>query len=539
MVNVTNHNFSNCLTEFKGDIADSSFICLDFEFCGLHTNKGPTISLFDSPSERYQILRQSCRDFTILQCGITIFHYDKPMRVYKCKTYNFSLFPADFRSITRQTVFESSACEFLKRFDFDFNKCIYGGLSFLNEDEIETTTKESKRSGYVDGIVLNGVKSDFRMRKLTQLTKWYSEGPSGESISIDCFSRGMLEVIQADISEQFPNVTVVNPPGESSLLVITKVTPVEKEEFFKEKAASEERDTFNAIGFTHVVRLIREHKKPIIGHNILMDIMYLHEKCFKPLPESYEEFKSSVNANFPPIYDTRHIISNLKCELKSDLKHKETFRGTSLLRLYEECKGTQIRGQLYQPAVLDNLAGGTGMREHDAGYDSYLVGVVFVRLAHFYCLYKNSSPNIKPFHFQDYLRELHQFRSCLNLIRCHVTHIDLTRPDPETKRPQWLQVSTRDGSGIQVEEVKCTFSAFGDVSVRKRSENSCLVAMPSVNMAAGLLLEMRDHEKFKVDRYEPSHVLYQAAAAVSCVGVLSVVGGLFLFRNRLPSITNW
>jgi hypothetical protein len=218
----------------------------------------------------------------------------------------------------------------------------------------------------------------------------------------------------------------------------------------------------------------------------------------------------------------------MKVELKRDEKYKELFKGTSLLNLYEECKCESVKGLLYQPQILDNLGEECGMREHDAGYDSCLVGHVFLRLAHFYTLWKYNSPCIKPFHFQDYLREFSKFENCLNLIRSALSHVNLSKEDPETKRPQWLLVTERNRAAIDVQHLKCVFSAFGDVSVRNFSRYSCLVAMPSIGMAAGLLVEMKDHVKYRVERYDPS--MTNKSVVIALMGSLGILAGCIMIK---------
>ena len=533
MVEVTSQNFEEKLTELDLDLQEASFTCLDFEFSGLHTNRCPNISLFDSPQERYSTLRESVKDFTVLQCGLSVFRYDRISRIYHCKTYNFWIFPRANEWFSRQTQFESSACEFLMKFDFDFNKCFYGGIPYLNEEEIRTAQRQlTKSHEYVKDIVLNDVKLGFRKRKLDMLAKWAIDSRPGEVIEIDCMSGGMCSVLLADVNQEYDDLIASKPKGESCLLVIKKATTEELAARSNSNKEVLEQKFEKAIGFTHVVRLIKKHRKPIVGHNLLMDLLFIYEKFHEPLPESFLQFKQKMHNAFPTIFDTRHIISNMKVELRKDEKYKELFRGTSLLSLYEECTSENVKGLMYQPLILDNLGEECGMREHDAGYDSCLVGHVFLRLAHFYALWKYNSPSVKPFHFQDYLREFSKFENSLNLIRSALSHISLSRDDPETKRPQWLLVSDRNKSNIDKEHVRCVLSAFGDVSVKTVSPHSCLVAMPSIGMAAGLLVEMKNHNKYKVVRYEQSKSWVNEFLGLAVIGSFGLIAGCLYFKYR-------
>ena len=428
MIDVTIQNFGETLCKVEDDLKKASFTCLDFEFSGLHTHNGPSISLFDTPQERYKILSQSCKEFTVLQCGISIFCYDTITRTYHSNTYNFSLFPRDFQSISRQTYFESSACEFLMKFDFDFNKCFYGGVPYLNEKEILSLQEDNKpKVKCATDIVLNDVKSNFRQKKLNHLTKWSFQSRIGDTMNVDCMSPGMQEILRYDVLEQFDDLIPEIQPQEFSDFIIRKATAEAKEEFLQALEHSANQKLREAIGFTHIIRLMRKYKKPIVGHNLLMDILFIYEKFFESLPDSYTDFKKMVAKEFPPIYDTRHILNNIKVELKTDKKYKDFLRGSTLLNLYKECNRDCIKGLIYQPTIIDNMSESCGMKEHDASYDACLVGHVFIRLAHFYTMWKCNSPSIKAFHLQDYFREFSKFKNCVNLIRCDVTHINLEK----------------------------------------------------------------------------------------------------------------
>jgi len=42
------------------------------------------------------------------------------------------------------------------------------------------------------------------------------------------------------------------------------------------------------IGFSKVFKLLVNLKKPIIGHNIFLDLMFMHQQFYKPLPRTYD-----------------------------------------------------------------------------------------------------------------------------------------------------------------------------------------------------------------------------------------------------------
>ena len=169
MVDVTIKNFAAVVEQFENNLVNANFVCLDFEFSGLHTHRCPKVSLFDTPKERYHILRESCKDFSPLQCGITVFSYDSTSRSYDATSYNFALHPRSFKTFSENVIYETAACQFLTSHDFDFNKSFYGGIPFLNEEQIKELEVFTGPSLPVEDILLNDVKKEYRERKHKQL----------------------------------------------------------------------------------------------------------------------------------------------------------------------------------------------------------------------------------------------------------------------------------------------------------------------------------------------------------------------------------
>ena len=51
--------------------------------------------------------------------------------------------------------------------------------------------------------------------------------------------------------------------------------------------------------------MLKDAKKPLIGHNPMYDIAFLYEQFIEPLPDSFIEFCCKWKENFPVIYDTK------------------------------------------------------------------------------------------------------------------------------------------------------------------------------------------------------------------------------------------
>ncbi|KAJ2850384.1 hypothetical protein IWW36_001936 [Coemansia brasiliensis] len=70
-----------------------------------------------------------------------------------------------------------------------------------------------------------------------------------------------------------------------------------------------------------VFEMIR-HKKPLVIHNGLFDLVYLYQSFFGPLPDSYESFVFDLTKMFPAgIYDTKFMAEKLELGTASFLAY--------------------------------------------------------------------------------------------------------------------------------------------------------------------------------------------------------------------------
>lgn len=65
-------------------------------------------------------------------------------------------------------------------------------------------------------------------------------------------------------------------------------------------------------GFTHIIDLLIEAKKPLVGHNMIFDVMFLYYQFIDDFPETYDEFTKAWADNFPLTYDTKLLSSYAK-----------------------------------------------------------------------------------------------------------------------------------------------------------------------------------------------------------------------------------
>lgn len=152
------------------------------------------------------------------------------------------------------------------------------------------------------------------------------------------------------------------------------------------------QEIVDAAGFAQIMDLLRESKKPAVGHNLSFDVAYsLH--CFvSPLPPSWEEYRRLVQWQFPGgLFDTKHIAKTLfeespePIETSLDILFKLlTVEEFSCDDLKKQVEAADIipRSNLvvHDQGFEDYASVAPGECAHEAGYDAFMTGAVFACL---------------------------------------------------------------------------------------------------------------------------------------------------------------
>jgi len=124
-------------------------------------------------------------------------------------------------------------------------------------------------------------------------------------------------------------------------------------------------------GFTEIVEILSESKIPIIGHNMIYDVMLLYHQFLGDFPETYEEFTKKWSEAFPMTYDTKLLSSYCK-------KIKKTW----LEAAYTQCIEDQSLKEFIQFEYSEGFGRyKDGGQAHEAAYDAYMTGVLFATIA--------------------------------------------------------------------------------------------------------------------------------------------------------------
>jgi hypothetical protein len=127
-------------------------------------------------------------------------------------------------------------------------------------------------------------------------------------------------------------------------------------------------------------------KKPLIGHNMLYDVLYLYQQFVADLPDTFLEFREKWVSLFPMTFDTKVLTSN-----------SGHFHRTDLGKAYEKCsldgkmKASNCKVQFDENQGFLRYGSPAAQKEerlqeafyHEAAYDAYMTGFVFIQTLRF------------------------------------------------------------------------------------------------------------------------------------------------------------
>lgn len=237
----------------------------------------------------------------------------------------------------------------------------------------------------------------------------------------------------------------------------------------------------HAIGFSKVIDAISKSKKPVVGHNALLDFVYVFNQFYKPLPDTLAQFKAELGELFPVIYDTKHVT------LRSPLV--ENMKSTSLSALFEYVRehvkpgpesllAPDERFDAYRQALKAEADGEQNLLCHEAGFDAFMTAVCFLGLLAHDAEGKLLSDDaiVGAAQLDARLKDMEAFKNQINLMISDERFLDLANPTQTIDRSRVYRVTStkRKIHQVRMEDV---FQASKIHRVVRESEQEAFVVL--------------------------------------------------------------
>lgn len=187
----------------------------------------------------------------------------------------------------------------------------------------------------------------------TRVAEWAASAVLEDTLHLDNFNicqgdKRLSYVVHKELRQRCPHIWTFQDSGQIQVKKISEVQRKEYEEN-KEKHKSLEEDMLDSLlGFSRLFKLLIELKKPIVGHNLLLDLMIMYNQFHEQLPTQFSDFKEKIHKLFPVIYDTKFLSYEMKKILKKeDLWHSNVL--SNLYHYFKEGRGRHV--VLYSPII--------------------------------------------------------------------------------------------------------------------------------------------------------------------------------------------
>uniref|UniRef100_A0A023EY28 Putative polya-specific ribonuclease parn-like domain-containing protein 1 n=1 Tax=Triatoma infestans TaxID=30076 RepID=A0A023EY28_TRIIF len=533
MVSVTRHNFDTVFPQFESDLKKCSYVSLDCEFSYLPIDDFEN-SFFDNGEDRYLKIRNHLQSTVVLQVGLSLFTFMRDLKKYNASLYRFYIVPRPFGPVEMPLLFKSSNVQFLCRNKFDFNKCFYDGISFLNE------TQESLiRKMITDGSLISWIDRAMDYKDLQNVTThgsaiaaWLANSSFGETyeMPVETNDISYRYFVHQEIRRRFEETWTFN--NEDNTKIIVKHVNKDDRRIYelnKEDPGNIEHLIESLRGFSKLFKLLATSKKPLVGHNLLFDLLIMYNQFYQQLPSNYTTFKSTVHEMFPQIYDTKLMAFEIQ-----KLLNKVLLYDTSLGNLYQFFQDEG--GTIYEPYI--NMAPGVNdkdqpQRLHDAGWDSYFTGFCFIKLGYYYLIHlQNSCASMRIITFKECLNSLSFLANKISLARAKIPYVNLSGKDPVSTRPPVLHVRWKSGKPIDRIEIASLFNKYGLIHKKEYFDNSILLATSNYGCYKDILRDFKQHKDLKVERY--SLLRHHTGCKMAmCLGVLLPIGWTLWYSSKI------
>ena len=335
----------------------------------------PTFESFiDEIEERFSKLRKIALKYNIIQVGLVFFF--KNENSFVAKPYNFYVFPSV--EIDKNIGMEIEALNFNKNHGCDFNKWIIKGIPYLNEDELKKLCDKKLNFNINQYNPKNKMKKIILFKEndkkiYNEIKKIFDEfyNSNSNELKIEKIQRHILIYFLNNLSEEIRNKIFINENNKNFIL-IKKVSNEEK----IKKINLENENILNKIkhekGIKILFEKIIEKKKKIVGHNCLVDILFIYNNFIETIPKDFKIFLMKLLNNFNEIYDTKFLCCYYN---KNNINENDFHLEGLYLKLFQEFKD-KINIKIHEKFF--NYFESENKKFHQADYDALVTGCAFI-----------------------------------------------------------------------------------------------------------------------------------------------------------------
>lgn len=322
---LTRDNYYEIEPKILKDIDNCEFIAFDLEFSGLIPSK---FKIYDSPEENFQKSKIMAENFRIIQLGITPFiRKENNEKAYIAKPYNIYVFPSEKQSNNKFDFFLDSVI-FNREHGCDFNKWINKGVSYLNNENLKKLTErimsgninkyDPKNMSSFKNIVLYKEQDKIKYKNFLDKFNNFYNNPEEKVFKHEKIVRHLVLYFLNKLNENIRKLIFIEYKDEiigeetKSFILIHKLNSYEEK---IQRINKENNEIFTTVekekGVKNIIEKIISSKKPIIGHNCYIDLIFIMSHFMDEIPNNYSSYKKRLKNEFKGgIYDTKYLYNS-------------------------------------------------------------------------------------------------------------------------------------------------------------------------------------------------------------------------------------
>ncbi|KAF4553395.1 CAF1 family ribonuclease-like protein [Elsinoe fawcettii] len=423
-------NFPSKLLEILTAVSESHCVSFDLELSGVPVRPyGHTSSGKQTLQQRYSEIRTAAQKYTILQLGLTCVKENIIDGTYELKPFNVNLSPilTERLDIDRDFSFHSGAVEFLNSVGFNFQAPLAIGVPYMSRDEAELAEKRaeerlSRTKDFYEPMIIkpDELEALALQKKINEVVKEWLKTPSSEGVALaigpkevsskvpppEELSRYEKRLIHQIVRSDFENLVTFPRKGNIQVQHLDQ----DQEDAIKRRKLRETQERiYRQTGFRWIVEaiagrsfaridwqsfieyndegqiipanfdiearfqrcqhLLQNKPRPVIGHNMFLDLVYLYQTFIGHLPEKVEDFAYKINELFPIVVDTKYVATH-EC---GDINPMSSLQ--QIAEQLDQQETPSIKTHKDFTKYDDYVA------HHEAGYDSLLTAKIAIRLS--------------------------------------------------------------------------------------------------------------------------------------------------------------
>ncbi len=276
----------------------------------------------------------------------------------------------------------------------DFGKWMSSGLPFL-----DARGEENKRKKLADSLAVKPLEDDgkgmvltresdlaFAKRNIDGLVEFLNDDSRVEHVFEDT-NAYLRRYLYDTVERRYPQLTMKkNAEGKLCAVKMDSAASLEHRlQVERDALARFEAD----MGFRLLFKDLVSSKKPIVGHNLFFDILFLLRWIDGPLDANLSLLKTRLEALFPIIFDTKYIASSgILGQEFADYQVSTTLADVYKKFVVDADAASRTEGTT-TPVVCCPVSCAEGFPNfldaevqkqfHNAGYDAFCTGSVFAR----------------------------------------------------------------------------------------------------------------------------------------------------------------